>query len=217
MTGPAVRSRLHALRLERQAARLGRELLDHKREAILRALLDHTRRRERAKAALDAQYARATSALRDARIMVGGRAADAAELAQPSAAAVDWRAGSVVGVPTPKLTARVPAFVPFYGPAAAGEHLDRAGAEYSKLIASLIAFAEEDEAVRNLQRGLSKTVRRLKALEEIVLPRLEREAKAVSGAIEEDERDDTVRSRRAAEAGRHSPPAGSESPEVASG
>jgi vacuolar-type H+-ATPase subunit D/Vma8 len=72
MTGPAVRSRLHALRLERQAARLGRELLDHKREAILRALLDHTRRRERARAALDAQYARATSALRDARIMVGG-------------------------------------------------------------------------------------------------------------------------------------------------
>jgi V/A-type H+-transporting ATPase subunit D len=197
MTGPAVRSRLHALRLERQAARLGRELLDNKREAILRALVDHTRRRAQAGTALDAQYTRAVAALHDARITIGGRAADAAELAQPANAGVDWRAGSVVGVPTPKLTARVPAFAPRYGPAGTGADLDRAGAEYSALLTALVAFAEADEAVRNLQRGLSKTVRRLKALEEIVLPRLEREAKAVSNAIEEDERDDTVRSRRA--------------------
>lgn len=197
MTGPAVRSRLHGLRLERQAARLGRELLDNKREAILRALLDHSRRRAETKAALDRQYVRAVGALRDARITVGGRAADAAELAQPADAGVDWRAGSVVGVPTPKLTARVPAFAPRYGPAATGAHLDRAGSEYSALLTALVAFAEADEAVRNLQRGLSKTVRRLKALEEIVLPRLEHEAKAVSDALEEDERDDTVRSRRA--------------------
>jgi V/A-type H+-transporting ATPase subunit D len=201
MTGRAVRSRLHALRLERQAARLGRELLDNKREAILQALLEHTRRRAQARAALDAQYVRALATLGDARITVGGRAADAAELAQPAIAAVDWRAGSVVGVPTPKLTARVPAFVPHYGAAALGEEMDRAGADYSTLLAVLVAFAEEDEAVRNLQRGLSKTVRRLKALEEMVLPRLEREAKAVSAALEEDERDDTVRSRRAVKYG----------------
>jgi V/A-type H+-transporting ATPase subunit D len=193
MTGRAVRSRLHALRLERQAARLGRELLDNKREAILQALLEHTRRRAQARAALDAQYVRALATLGDARITVGGRAADAAELAQPAIAAVDWRAGSVVGVPTPKLTARVPAFVPHYGAAALGEEMDRAGADYSTLLAVL--------AVRNLQRGLSKTVRRLKALEEMVLPRLEREAKAVSAALEEDERDDTVRSRRAVKYG----------------
>ena len=201
MTGPAVRSRLHALRLERQAARLGRELLDNKREAILRALLEHTRRRALAGAALDAQYARASAALHDARVTIGGRAADAAELAQPADAAVDWRAGSVVGVATPKLTARVPAFAPRYGPASTSADLDRAGAEYSALLTALVAFAEADEAVRNLQRGLSKTVRRLKALEEIVLPRLEHEAKAVSDALEEDERDDTVRSRRAVKYG----------------
>jgi V/A-type H+-transporting ATPase subunit D len=197
MTGHAVRSRLHALRLERQAARLGRELLDSKREAILRALLDHTRRRAAAGAALGAQYDRALAAMREARVTLGGRTADAAELAQPADASVDWRAGSVVGVPTPKLTARVPAFVPRYGAAATGADLDRAGAEYSLLLTALVAFAEEDEAVRNLQRGLSKTVRRLKALEEMVLPRLEREARAVATALEEDERDDTVRSRRA--------------------
>jgi V/A-type H+-transporting ATPase subunit D len=197
MTGHAVRSRLQALRLERQAARLGRELLDNKREAILRALVDHARRRSQTKAALDTQYVRAVGALREARTTVGGRAADAAELAQPADAGVDWRAGSVVGVPTPKLTARVPAFAPRYGPAATGAPLDRAGAEYCALVVALVAFAEADEAVRNLQRGLSKTVRRLKALEETVLPRLEHETRAVSAALEEDERDDTVRSRRA--------------------
>lgn len=197
MTGHANRSRLHTLGLERQAARLGRDLLDTKREAILRALLDHGRRRTEAKAVLEGVYLRARESLRDARIALGGRTVDAAGLAQPLQAAVEWRAGSVVGVPTPKLAARIQAFVPQYGPAATSAGLDQAGTAYAALVAALVTFAEEDEAVRNLQLGLSKTIRRLKAIEEVVLPRLEREAREVAVALEEDERDDTVRSRRA--------------------
>jgi V/A-type H+-transporting ATPase subunit D len=197
MIARAIRSRLHALRIERQAAQLGRDLLDNKREAILRALADRGRRRDAARRAVVEAHARARVAMTEARIELGGRAVDAAALAQPRAAMVDWRAGSVVGVPTPTLTAHVPSFVPHYGPAATSAGLDLAGAEFSALAEALVAFAEEDEAVRNLQLGLTKTVRRLKALEEVVLPRLEREARAVSVALEEDERDDTVRSRRA--------------------
>jgi len=59
-------------------------------------------------------------------------------------------------------------------------------------------LAEEEEAVRNLQSGLTKTIRRLRALDEIVVPRLEREIHALAVALEEDERDDMVRSRQAA-------------------
>jgi V/A-type H+-transporting ATPase subunit D len=197
MTGHANRSRLHTLGLERQAARLGRDLLDNKREAILRALVEHGRRRTAAKAVVEDVYGRAREALRDARVELGGRTVNAAELAQPPQASVEWRSGSVVGVPTPKLAARVPPFVPRYGPAATSAGLDRAGTEYTALVAALVTFAGEDEAVRNLQLGLAKTIRRLKAIEEVVLPRLEREAREVAVALEEDERDDTVRSRRA--------------------
>lgn len=197
MIGRAIRSRLHALRLERQAARLGRDLLDNKREAILRALADHGRRRTDTQAAAADAWRRARLALAAARIELGGRTVDAAALAQPRGAGVEWRAGSVVGVPTPRLTAQVPAFVPQYGAASTSAALDHAGLQYAALVNALVAYAEEDEAVRNLQLGLAKTIRRLKALEEVVLPRLEREARDVAVALEEDERDDTVRSRRA--------------------
>jgi V/A-type H+-transporting ATPase subunit D len=187
---------LHELRLERRSARLGRDLLDDKRESILRTLLERSPRlaaaRERASEALR----RAERWLHEGRVELGERAVDAAVLAQPVVASVDWRAGSVVGVPTPRLAARVPAFAPQYGPAATSATLDRAGADFSALVADLVAFGEEDEAVRNLQRGLTRTVRRLRALEEVLIPALEREARAVAVAVEEDERDDAVRHRQ---------------------
>jgi vacuolar-type H+-ATPase subunit D/Vma8 len=73
--------------------------------------------------------------------------------------------------------------------------LDRAGEDFSALVTLLIAFAEEDEAVRNLQLGLSKTIRRLRALEQVVIPGLERHLRDAAIAAEEEERDDTVRHR----------------------
>ena len=195
MAAAASRSRLHMLRLERQAAALGRELLDDKREAILRALLERSRRRDVAAAEVAARQARAVRALHEARIELGARAVERAVLAQPADAAVDWRHGSVVGVATPHLVARTAPFAPRYGPAGTGADLDRAGVEYSSLVDAFVRFAEEDEAVRNLQSGLARTIRRLRALEEVVMPRLDREFREVTVALEEDERDDTIRRR----------------------
>ena len=198
-SGPApraVRSRLHALRLERQAASLGRDLLDDKREAILRTLLERGPRLAAARASATEKLRRATTSLHEAQLELGKRAVDAAVLAQPIVVSVDVRPGSVVGVPTPRLAGRVPTFVPQYGPAATSGKLDQAGADFSAVVAALVAFAEEDEAVRNLQSGLSRTIRRLRALEEMLIPSLEREAHSIALALEEDERDDAVRHRQ---------------------
>jgi len=195
---PAVRSRLHALGAERQAARLGRDLHDDKREAILRTLLERAPRHAAARATAAAASERARRSLTGAAIENGRRAVDAAALAQPVAAAVSWLPGSVVGVPTPRLELRIPPFRPRYGAGALTAKLDRAGEDFSALVIALVTFAEEEEAVRNLQSGLARTLRRLRALEEIVIPRLEREMREVAAALEEDEREDTVRNRRAA-------------------
>lgn len=92
---------------------------------------------------------------------------------------------------------RVPAFTPRYGAAPVTAKLDRAGEDFSALVTLLIAFAEEDEAVRNLQLGLSKTIRRLRALEQVVIPGVERHLRDAAIAAEEEERDDTVRHRLA--------------------
>ena len=193
MSGPAVRSRLLTLQQERRAARLGWELLDNKREAILRELLQRSRRRDELQLVTHQALHDARRMLRDARIEVGASQIDRAALAQPVNVSVDVRHGSMVGVPIPRLHPRVPEFVPHYGAAGSTASLDAAGARFSTLLPTLTALAEEEEAVRNLQAGLIKTVRRLKALEQVVMPRLERDVRDVAAALEEDERDESVR------------------------
>jgi V/A-type H+/Na+-transporting ATPase subunit D len=202
MSGPAVRSRLLTLQQDRQAARLGRALLDSKREAILQELLKRARRRDKLHADVTQALDEARRALREARIEMGSAGIDAAVLAQPVGAAVDVRHGSLVGVPMPRLQSRLKPFNPQFGPAATSSSLDTAGMRFSALVPGLVALAEEEEAVRNLRAGLAKTVRRLKALERVVIPRLERDVRDVAVALEEDERDESVRRKRWVEATR---------------
>ena len=196
MSGPAVRSRLLTLHQDRRAARLGRDLLDNKREAILRELLKRVRRRDELRVAVRRMLREAAGSLREARIELGAGRMDSALLAQPITASVDVREGSLVGVRMPRLHPRLESFSPHYGPAATAASLDVAGARYAALLPELIRLAEEEEAARNLQAGLVKTVRRLKALEQVVIPRLEREVHHVAAALEEEERDDAVRRKR---------------------
>ena len=197
MSARLARSQLQQLRRDLQAARLGRELLDDKREAILRALLERAPRRAAAGAAASEASQAARRSLYLATLDNGAGAVAAAALAQPPVASVDWLPGAVVGVPTPGLRGQIPSFAPRYGAAPLTARLDRAGAGFSALTRALIAFAEEDSAVRNLQSGLNRTIRRLRALEQVVLPGIERDIHAVAVALEEEERDDTVRHRQA--------------------
>jgi V/A-type H+-transporting ATPase subunit D len=71
--------------------------------------------------------------------------------------------------------------------------LDEAGRRFTALLAPMAALAEEEEAVRNLQAGLIKTVRRLKALERVVIPRLDQDVRDVTATLEEEERDESIR------------------------
>jgi V/A-type H+-transporting ATPase subunit D len=196
MSGPAIRSRLLTLHQERAAARLGRELLDSKREAILRELLQRIRRRDELRTVVHQALDEARRTLRDACVEIGSMGVDAAVLAQPVTAFLDVRYGSLVGVPMPRLHPRLTRFMPHYGPSATSASVDAAGGLFSALLPKLVALAEEEEAVRNLRTGLFKTVRRLKALEQVVIPRLEDEVRDVAARLEEEERDESVRRKR---------------------
>ena len=193
MTGAATRSRLLTLRQDQRAARLGRDLLDNKREAILRELVQRVRRRDASRDEARLAGGEASMALDEALIEMSGRAVDAAILAQPAAASIDRHQASLVGVPIPRIRADLPAYRPQYGIGATAASLDVAGARFTALLARLIALAEDEEAVRTLQDGLRKTVRRLQALEKVVIPRLEREARTIAAALEEEERDEFIR------------------------
>jgi len=58
-----------------------------------------------------------------------------------------------------------------------------------------VALAQEETAVARLSAAMRKTTKLLNALQKVVLPRIEREIRAIVDGIDEDERDDAGRRR----------------------
>jgi V/A-type H+-transporting ATPase subunit D len=132
-------------------------------------------------------------AMDEAIVEIGPSAVDAATLAQPIVATVERRVTSVAGVRMPRLSAAAASFRPQYGMGGTAATLDVAGSRMSQLVRALVSLADIEAAVAFLEAGLAQTIRRLRALDQIVIPNLERERRAVAAAIEEEERDEALR------------------------
>jgi V/A-type H+-transporting ATPase subunit D len=195
MTPPAVRSRLLQLRRDLDAAREGRQLLDRKREALVRALADHLSRRAARMATARHALETARAALAVAQDERGRAAVSAAAFAQPLVGRCARDTVSIAGVRIPTLFLPHAAFVPHYGPASGWPALDRAGGAFADAVETLAGLASEDVAVRRLRTVLARTARRLNALDHIVLPRIAHDIRAIASALEEDERDEATRRR----------------------
>jgi V/A-type H+-transporting ATPase subunit D len=195
MIGAATRSRLFELRRDRGAAQRSAELLDRKREVLLREIARRERLRQKLRDVVAAGYAEAHRRLSVARVELGMPGVEAAALAQPVRNAIEHRETSVMGVRIPQLTATVEPYRAFYGAAATAESLDECGAAFTELIPQIVALAQEETAVARLSAAMRKTTKLLNALQKVVLPRIEREIRAIVDGIEEDERDDAVRRR----------------------
>jgi vacuolar-type H+-ATPase subunit D/Vma8 len=200
VSGPAVRSRLLGLRRAAAAAREGRGLLDQKREILLRELHQRASLRETSERAAAAALGTARALLREARVELGRDTVESAALAQPAAAPLERHDGTLVGVRLPRLAMARCGFRPRYGPAGTCERLDRAGRAYSELLRDVVLLAQEDATVRNLQHALARTVRLLNSLDTNVIPGLDREIRRVESVLDDDERDESFRRRRAASA-----------------
>jgi H(+)-transporting ATP synthase subunit D len=192
----AFRARLLELRRELEAAQSGRDVLDQKRELLVRHLAEAARREGEARSGARQLLAEARRSLKSARISMGTAAVEAAILAQPECAAVERRMSSMLGVPVPRLAAQIPPFHAVYGPAGTTVELDAAGAAWHEALLALVTLADAEGVRRALEVGLRRTARRLGALETIVLPRLRGELRRVAGALDEEERDETLRRRR---------------------
>lgn len=195
MIGAATRSRLFELRRERSAARRSAELLDRKREVLLREIARRERLRRKLRDIADAKYAEAHQRLRIARVELGMRDVEAAALAQPARHSIVHRQTSVMGVRIPLLTATVEPYRASYGAAATSESLDQCGAAFTELIPHLVALAQEEIALARLSAAMRKTTKLLNALQKIVLPRIEHDIHAIVDGLEEEERDDAIRRR----------------------
>lgn len=193
MIGSAIRSRLFELRRDRQAAQRSAELLDRKREALLREILRRERRRAALRAKVDVAYRDAHFKLRVARVDLGIDAIEAASLAQIPRFALTERLASVMGVRIVRVSGTHPPYRATYGAAATTESLDEAGNAFTGSLRDIIDLAQEETAIRKLRFAMRKTTKIVNALRTVVLPKIEREIRATIEGIEEEERDEFAR------------------------
>jgi H(+)-transporting ATP synthase subunit D len=197
VTSAATRARWLELAREKRAARDAADLLDQRREVLLRELHRRLDAEDAVRLRFTEALERARFALGEARVELGGTAVEAASLAVRDAPSVDQHPRSLVGIALPDLEARVPAARPTWAPGGTCESLDRARALFLEALSIAVDFARERLAVSNLGRGLAQTNRRWNALDSVILPGLARELADIAGALAEEERDDDFRRRRA--------------------
>lgn len=197
----ATRSRWLELVRRRSAARRGRDLLEEKRGALMRALAAARTERDAAREKARARLAAARDLLSQAEVEMGPEAIDSAVLAQPREVRLSTEQRRVTGVRIEALAASFPRLRLLYSPGGTTEALDRSAAAFAESLPLLVELANRELAVDGLRAGLRRATRRTNALERIVLPALDREIRGIDETLEEEGRDESLRLRRRAARG----------------
>lgn len=200
------RWRLIELKRKRDAVRGGIDLLDRKREALVRQLVERRGQAEGLRLQLSVALNTARRQVRTAFAEIGRPGCEAAALAQISPASLEVRDDRVLGVRLPLIQASFEPFHIFYGPGGTAASVDTAARAFARLIPELLTLASQETAVRNLQRALQRTTRTLNALKDMLLPELEADIRSVAAGLEEEERDERARWTRRADTRRPSSP-----------
>ncbi len=192
----ATRSRWLVLTRRRLAARRGRQLLEEKRGVLLAAVSEARGRRDAAREQASASLDAARNELAAGEIELGADTIEAAALAQPPGPGVALDRRSFLGVPLTQLRELPAPFTVAFAPGGTSATLDRAALAFAEALPLLLRLAREELALRGLLAGLARTGRRCSALEHVVLPELDAEIRAIEATLEEESRDEAVRTRR---------------------
>lgn len=193
MIASTTRSRLFELRRDRAAVHRNAELLERKREVLLREIALRQRERARLRDAVAVAYADAIHELDVARVEMGLNGVEAASLAQPRSVTVATSTASLMGVRVTRIEANVPPFEAHYGTAVTPQSLGEAGAAFTATLPEIFELAQAERALARLRVAMRKTTKLAAALRKVLLPRIDREIRAAVEGIEEEERDEATR------------------------
>jgi V/A-type H+-transporting ATPase subunit D len=193
---PRTRMALLAGRARLALAEQGRQLLEDKRDALLRELHREIRTAVAARRELDAAAAEARLALETARVRHGGDTLAAAGAGASGEIGVDVRFTTVMGVPVPAVAPRSlvrPTEARGRDPLATGPALEAAAERFEEELTIALRVATMEARVLRLAREIRRTSSRVNALRTWVIPGLEAETLAIELTLEQREREDRFR------------------------
>lgn len=170
---------------------LGYELLDRKRNILIREMMKMIEEAKSIRGVIEETYIKAYSALQDAHITLG--VIDEIVKGVPIENGVDVTYRSVMGVEIPKVSLENTQMGIPYGFYMTNSELDNAYICFNKVKEMTIILAEVENGIFRLATAIKQTQKRANALKNILIPRFERMVKYISDSLEEKEREDFSR------------------------
>ena len=172
-------------------ARVGYDLLDRKRNILIRETMSLIDRAGSIQTEINESYINAYKALQTANIDLGIVEEYARSVPVENGLGVSSR--SVMGVEIPTVTLNSSGVKNYFGYRKTSFQLDKAYIEFDNVKRRTAELAEIENSVYRLAEGIRKTQKRANALKNIVIPRFETQIKSITAALDEKEREEFSR------------------------
>lgn len=172
-------------------AQVGFELLDRKRNILVREMMALIDRAEAIQGSIDDCYAEAYLALQRANVAHGF--CDAIAESVPIENGLSLTSRSVMGVDIPLLTLEERPVTLSYGFVGTSSLVDEAYIRFDRVKRLTVELAEVENSVYRLAGAVSKTQKRANALKNIIIPRTTATVRHITESLEEKEREDFSR------------------------
>jgi V/A-type H+-transporting ATPase subunit D len=172
-------------------ARLGYDLMDRKRNILIREMMGLIDTANKVQGQIDDTYSRAYLALQKANITLG--IIENIAKAVPIETGLNISSRSVMGVEIPIITYEDNPPKPYYSFSSSNSMLDEAFICFYHVKQLTAVLAEIENSVYRLANAIKKTQRRANALMNIIIPRFEYTVKFITEALEEKDREDFSR------------------------
>lgn len=174
-----------------QLATLGYDLLDRKRNILIREMMTLIERAKELRGSIEDTYKDAYAALQTANITMGVITPYCQSV--PIENSVEITSRSVMGVELPQVSIKKEPLHITYGFSSTNSQLDKAYISFQKAKEITVLLAEVENSIYRLAIAIKKTQRRANALKNIIIPRHEGIVKFITNALEEKEREEFSR------------------------
>lgn len=174
-------------------SRKGYELLDKKRNVLIREMMSYVSKAQELQDKIDKIFKEAYESLRQANITEGINTIEDIALAIPEADDYEILYKSVMGVEVPHVKFERNDIEPSYGFYRSNSALDLAYKKFREVRYLIYELADIENAVFKLATEVKKTQKRANALNNIQIPKFRNALKVISELLEEKDREDFFR------------------------
>ncbi len=174
-----------------ELAKLGYDLMDRKRNILIREMMLLIDKAGEVQQKIDSTYSQAYAALQKANITLGMCEEFAGATPIDDGLKIDYR--SVMGVELPTVQLEDSKLDLRYGWTDTNSQLDEAYLRFDEVKKLTARLAEVESSVYKLANAIKKTQKRANALSNIIIPQFQETIKYITEALEEKEREDFSR------------------------